>query len=346
MTSPIQAATPASSSRQGPRVSLTPLGSSPPGRYSKKRSRSVYENADEATISAAANRILERFDRKVQEMQDEERLGRERLHERILDERTERQHFEKRWEDEFARTRKDDQTEKERFALGLTEKISRDRKEDQTEQKRLATAMAEYETRSTTLQGQLQGQSEHIESRLDGQASRLSNLHAQFDGQRARNNIFGTRIEDHKRQLDDLMQRVDEIDRREKVNQDIANTRLHRLEAAISSAGRVANQQLPAESRYSGATRPQVREVRPRETLDLGMRGRPAKAVIPDTLIRSDHGKPFPRTLPPIPERNYACSSTSSSRPAQPATQTGSDAHSARPHEGALSHSRSVPKEA
>lgn len=291
----------------------------------------MHRRADDVAIGVVASKILEHLERKAEEMQVEERLGRERLEQKIDKERLERERFEQEWEEEFSRTKRDDQAEKEHFVLGLQATICNDRKEDHEERKRLEKAIGEQETRITTLQGQFEGQNKCLVSRIDGEASRMSTLQGQLDGQRTRNNVFETRLSNHERKLDELALRLEQIDRQEKVNQDMANTRLQRLEAAALPAGRAGSQQAPtgpARARSSGAAKPRFHEVRPREALDLGMRGRPAKAVIPDTLIRSEHGKPNPRTLPPLPRINHGHGGPSSSRPAQPLTRN----QSASPH--------------
>lgn len=335
MTSPVQPATPGPSSQQAPPSPLSPKTPSPTSQYCKKRSRSIYENPGESLIHDVATQICGSLERKIEEMQAEERLGRERLEERMESDRVERQRFENGWEDQCARTRREDREERERFALILEEKVSRDRRQDEGEWKRLGKSVAEHETRITTLQGQTQGQTERLESRIDGQASRLSTLQGQVDGQRARSNIFGSRLENQGRKLDELSKRMDELVRLGLINQEINNTRLQHLETATFPAGETANQ----NQKYP-APRVHIREVQPREFYDFSGR---RKGFIANTLIRSDHGKSNPRTLPPRPPRNTSASGSSSpSRSAQPIVQISNAVSPGGLDEGTLPQNRLV----
>lgn len=264
------------------------------------------------------------------------RLMKERLEQKMEHERIERQRFEQSWEGQFSQARHEDRMERERFALGLEERITRHMQDDEAERKRIGQAMADNETRTATLQRQLQSQN-------DRHNSHYAAFREQFDGQRARNDATVTHLENNTHKVRELQKCIDDLKRQQQVNQELVNDRLLRLEAVTLPAGPStnANPKAPAQAQPSGARKPHIREVRPREAYDWPMRGR-RPGVIPDTLIQSEHGKPNPRTLPPLPPRNTGSGGSASSRPAQSITQNSNASNSRRPNQGAHRQNRSV----
>ncbi|KAJ4405406.1 hypothetical protein N0V82_010320 [Gnomoniopsis sp. IMI 355080] len=321
VTSPIQRGTPGPpSSHQNLPASLTPFNSSPPTQKANKRSRSLHENAEEVGIRAMAQ-AAEGLQRTGREIEAGMRLMKERLEQKMEHERIERQRFEQSWEEQFSQTRREDRVERERFALGLEERLSRQMKDDEAERKRIGQAMADNEALTATLQGQLQSHG---------------------DRQRVRNDATVTHMENNTQKVRELQKHIDDLQRQQKANQDLVNDRLLRLEAATLPAGPANNtnqQAAPAQTQPSGARKPQIREVRPREAYDWPMRGR-RPGVIPDTLIQSEHGKPNPRTLPPLPPRNLRNSGSALSRPAQPLAQNNNALNSGRSNQGAHRQNR------
>lgn len=349
VTSPVQPpTTPGQSSHRTPPVSLSPMHSSPPTVIqNKKRSRSVYEDAVESGIRSL-NKAAKRSEHMTQKIETEMRLVRERLEEKMDEERTERQLLERHWEERFVRVRNDDRTERERVALELDGKLCRDTQKNEVERKRIEQDLAENEMRLTTLQDQVQSQSDRMKSRLDTQASQLSDHQGELDGQRARQQTILTRLERlemYARNQDELKKRLDEFERQVKISQQCNNDKLQSLEAASWRAGPAAtNQQGLAQARSFGGRNPQIREVRQREAYDWDMHGR-KPGVLSDTLIQSEHGKPNPRTLPPRPPRTPggSLSSSSFSRPVHPIARNNAS-HPNRPNESAMKQNRSSQK--
>ncbi|KAJ4387598.1 hypothetical protein N0V93_008194 [Gnomoniopsis smithogilvyi] len=243
------------------------------------------------------------------------------------------------------------------------------------EMNRVKNLVDDQGTYISTVRDQVQERSDKMEKAIDGQGARLGVLNAQLDGQRAKNRVFTTQFEgqqqklvavesevghhkqsliafgnrinenkqgvdsvrarmaDQARKFNELKQMVEKMERQAQISQEITDTRLNRLESSDSHNGRASN------SQASGPNKAQVREVRPREYLDLGARGRPIKPGIPDTLIRSDYGKPNPRVLPNLIRRDPAYSGSQVLGTTQPAAQHASS--SGRCNEGALHLNRS-----
>lgn len=346
VTSPIQPpTTPGQSSHQTPPASSSPMHSSPPTvLQNKKRSRSVYENIVETGIRSVAETV-ERTSREI-------RLGQERLEQKMDEERTKRQLLEQHWEERFVLVRNDDRTERERVALELEDRLCRDMQKNEAERKRIEQALAENGMRLTNLHGQVQSQNERMESRMDKQASQLSVHQGQLDAQRARNRTISTDLQTYaqsqdalKKNQDALEERLKKVEVQAQLEQMYNHDKLRVLEAACRPAGPApTNQQGLAQAQSFDSRNPHIHEVRQREPCDMDMHGR-RPGVLSDTLIRSEHGKPNPRTLPPRPPRTPGgiLSSSSFSRPAQPIARNNAS-YPVKSNESALQNNKSLQK--
>lgn len=174
---------------------------------------------------------------------------------------------------------------------------------------------------------------ERLEKQMQEQARNTSTLQGQFDGQRARINNTGTRMDEMVRTLDELKHRVDGLDRRGQTNHDRVHLRLLQLEHSDTGANRPAAAPAPSQPRLQ----PHIATIRPREFYDWGRRGGinpPPRPVIPDTLVR----KPPTSASANHARRNFR----NSNRHAQSGGQSSSSAGPSRPNPGALDQNMSV----
>lgn len=354
MTSPIQPPpTPGQSLHWTPPASPSPMHSSPPSAVrSKKRSRSVYENAVEAGIRSLTEAV-ERSERMTREMKSDMRFTRERLEQKLDQERVERQLLEQHWEERFLRARNDDRTERERVALKWEGKLDQTNQEIEAERKRIKQAQAED---LTFLHDQFRSQQSQIERmasrldamepRLDEQASRLSVHQGQLDGQRALQQTVMKSLKTHtttqnvlKRDQNEFKKEFGELKRQVKLNHDFTIDVSLNLEAARGTSGLVGtNQRGLAQARSCGGRN----HKRLRHETN-GMQGHMPDALS-DTLIRSKYGRPNQHTSlrdPPGTAIGNA-SSSSSLNSARTTGQKGNSTNSDKPNEGALQPNRSV----
>lgn len=347
VTSPIQPPpTPSQSKHQTPPASLSPMHSSPPTvTQSKKRSRSVYEDPAQTGMRALTE-IVERTSREI-------RHGQERLGQKLDEECTKRQLLDQHWEEQFRLARNDDRTERERVALELEQRLCGDRQKNEAERKRIEQALAENGMRLTTLDGQLESQSQRMESRMDEQASQSSVIQGELGGQRARQNVISTRLEgytqshrDLKKNQDALQERLRKAEVQAELEQEYVHEKLRVLEAecaklrdlqaACRPTGPAAtNQQGLARARSFGGRTRRSHEVRPRTDGDWDMHGK-KPGVLSDTLIRNG----LPPLQPRTPGGNLA--SSSSSRSAHPKAPNTSASKADKANEGTIRQTRSV----
>lgn len=174
---------------------------------------------------------------------------------------------------------------------------------------------------------------ERLERQMQEQARHTSTLQGQFDGQRARINNTGTRMDEMVRSLDELKHRVDGLDRRGQANHDRVHLRLLQLEHPDTGANRPAAAQAPSQPRLQ----PHIATIRPREFYDWGRRGGtnpPPRPVIPNTLVR----KPPASASTSHARQNFR----NSNRHTQSGGQSSSSAGPSRPNPGALDQNMSV----
>lgn len=345
VTSPIQPPpTPGQSAQWTPPTSPSPMHSSPP-TVVKKRSRSVYENAVEAGNRSLAE-IVERSEHMTREIKSDMRFVRERLEQKLEQERMERQLLEQHWEERFLGVRNDGRVERERFALDWEGKLHQNTQEIEAERKRIEQAQAQD---LEFLHGQVRNQQSQIERmasrldamepRLDEQASQLSTHQGQLGAQRGRQDITWQRLKKYttaqdelERDRNDSRKEVSELKRQVKLNHDFAIDVSLNLEAARGSGGLLAtNHQSLSQARGGRNHKRLHREAN-------SMHGS-------DTSSRSKHGRSNQHTLLHDTSGTAvgnASSSTSSPGSARPIAQKGNSLNSNQSNEGALQRDRSV----